>query len=148
MLKAYEVNPIQVIYSVSFHWLALSVYIWVFHFLFFDFPYGWVGLFTYFLLIYRLPQKYGWWWTYQVEAQVWMPLLFSFTSWSISTIWFSSHFLINFTNEKNRSVVTLALTVLTSSQAILIVWSKRAGKYEYSVTTANFLVSGWYILLG
>lgn len=39
-----------------------------------------------------------------------------------------------------RSMVTLALTVLTSSQAILIVWSKRAGKYEYSVTTANFLV--------
>ncbi|GFQ01842.1 cmp-sialic acid transporter 4 [Phtheirospermum japonicum] len=31
-------------------------------------------------------------------------------------------------------------SVLTSSQAILIVWSKRAGKYEYSVTTANFLV--------
>ncbi|KAK4437547.1 CMP-sialic acid transporter 4 [Sesamum alatum] len=41
---------------------------------------------------------------------------------------------------KLKSVVTLALTVLTSSQAILIVWSKRAGKYEYSVTTANFLV--------
>ncbi|XP_054776815.1 CMP-sialic acid transporter 4-like isoform X1 [Prosopis cineraria] len=41
---------------------------------------------------------------------------------------------------KRKSVVTLALTVLTSSQAILIVWSKRAGKYEYSVTTANFLV--------
>ena len=39
-----------------------------------------------------------------------------------------------------RSMVTLALTLLTSSQAILIVWSKRAGKYEYSVTTANFLV--------
>jgi hypothetical protein len=39
-----------------------------------------------------------------------------------------------------RSVVTCALTILTSSQAILIVWSKRAGKYEYSVTTANFLV--------
>ncbi len=39
-----------------------------------------------------------------------------------------------------RSVVTLTLTVLTSSQAILIVWSKRAGKYEYSVTTANFMV--------
>ncbi|KAF9618699.1 hypothetical protein IFM89_002394 [Coptis chinensis] len=39
-----------------------------------------------------------------------------------------------------KSVVTLALTVLTSSQAILIVWSKRAGKYEYSVTTANFSV--------
>ncbi|CAH9093797.1 unnamed protein product [Cuscuta epithymum] len=41
---------------------------------------------------------------------------------------------------KRKSMVTLALTVLTSSQAILIVWSKRAGKYEYSVTTANFLV--------
>lgn len=41
----------------------------------------------------------------------------------------------------NRSFVTLILTVLTSSQSILIVWSKRAGKYEYSVTTANFLVS-------
>lgn len=40
----------------------------------------------------------------------------------------------------NRSIVTLALTFLTSSQAILIVWSKRAGKYEYSVTTANFSV--------
>lgn len=39
-----------------------------------------------------------------------------------------------------RSIVTLALTILTSSQAILIVWSKRAGKYEYSVTTANFMV--------
>lgn len=41
---------------------------------------------------------------------------------------------------KRKSLVTLALTFLTSSQAILIVWSKRAGKYEYSVTTANFLV--------
>ncbi|MQM12132.1 hypothetical protein Taro_045045, partial [Colocasia esculenta] len=40
---------------------------------------------------------------------------------------------------KTKSIVTSALTVLTSSQAILIVWSKRAGKYEYSVTTANFL---------
>ncbi|XP_057794768.1 CMP-sialic acid transporter 4-like isoform X1 [Salvia miltiorrhiza] len=44
------------------------------------------------------------------------------------------------TKWKRKSAVTLALTVLTSSQAILIVWSKRAGKYEYSVTTANFLV--------
>ncbi|KAL8521186.1 hypothetical protein ACS0TY_011653 [Phlomoides rotata] len=44
------------------------------------------------------------------------------------------------TKWKLKSVVTLTLTVLTSSQAILIVWSKRAGKYEYSVTTANFLV--------
>ncbi|KAB1207640.1 CMP-sialic acid transporter 4 [Morella rubra] len=41
---------------------------------------------------------------------------------------------------KRKSVVTIALTILTSSQAILIVWSKRAGKYEYSVTTANFMV--------
>ncbi|KAK6945902.1 Nucleotide-sugar transporter [Dillenia turbinata] len=41
---------------------------------------------------------------------------------------------------KRKSIVTLSLTFLTSSQAILIVWSKRAGKYEYSVTTANFLV--------
>ncbi|KAG6435802.1 hypothetical protein SASPL_100679 [Salvia splendens] len=44
------------------------------------------------------------------------------------------------TKWKRKSIVTLALTILTSSQAILIVWSKRAGKYEYSVTTANFLV--------
>ncbi|CAL5321531.1 unnamed protein product [Camellia sinensis] len=42
-----------------------------------------------------------------------------------------------------KSIVTLALTVLTSSQAILIVWSKRAGKYDYSVTTANFMVRIW-----
>ncbi|KAI4375762.1 hypothetical protein MLD38_013589 [Melastoma candidum] len=32
---------------------------------------------------------------------------------------------------KRKSIVTLALTFLTSSQAILIVWSKRAGKYGY-----------------
>lgn len=44
------------------------------------------------------------------------------------------------TKWKMKSMVTLALTFLTSSQAILIVWSKRAGRYEYSVTTANFLV--------
>ncbi|XP_058073398.1 CMP-sialic acid transporter 2-like isoform X2 [Magnolia sinica] len=41
---------------------------------------------------------------------------------------------------KLKSIVTMALTLLTSSQAILIVWSKRAGKYDYSVTTANFSV--------
>ncbi|KAF6154266.1 hypothetical protein GIB67_026722 [Kingdonia uniflora] len=41
---------------------------------------------------------------------------------------------------KVKSIVTTALTILTSSQAILIVWSKRAGKYDYSVTTANFSV--------
>ncbi|KAL3323667.1 hypothetical protein AABB24_038031 [Solanum stoloniferum] len=45
-----------------------------------------------------------------------------------------------FRQKSRRSFVTLILTVLTSSQSILIVWSKRAGKYEYSVTTANFLV--------
>ncbi|XP_020519232.1 CMP-sialic acid transporter 2 isoform X1 [Amborella trichopoda] len=40
----------------------------------------------------------------------------------------------------SKSLVTMALTLLTSSQAILIAWSRRAGKYDYSVTTANFLV--------
>ncbi|KAG5574713.1 hypothetical protein H5410_054847 [Solanum commersonii] len=45
-----------------------------------------------------------------------------------------------FRQKSRRSFVTLILTVLTSSQSILIVWSKGAGKYEYSVTTANFLV--------
>lgn len=45
-----------------------------------------------------------------------------------------------FRQQSRRSFVTLILTILTSSQSILIVWSKRAGKYEYSVTTANFLV--------
>uniref|UniRef100_A0A0D9X0N0 Uncharacterized protein n=1 Tax=Leersia perrieri TaxID=77586 RepID=A0A0D9X0N0_9ORYZ len=48
---------------------------------------------------------------------------------------------------KLKSVVTLALTLLTSSQAILIVWSKRAGKYEYSVTAANFSVEALKCLL-
>lgn len=43
-------------------------------------------------------------------------------------------------NWRQKWAVTLALTLLTSSQAILIVWSKRAGKYDYSVTTANFSV--------
>ena len=37
--------------------------------------------------------------------------------------------------------MVVALTLLTSSQGILIVWSKRNGKYEYSVTTSNFMVS-------
>ncbi|KAJ7564958.1 hypothetical protein O6H91_02G041300 [Diphasiastrum complanatum] len=41
---------------------------------------------------------------------------------------------------KRKSVVTLALMLLTSSQGILIAWSKRAGTYDYSITTANFLV--------
>lgn len=45
-----------------------------------------------------------------------------------------------FRQQSRRSFVTIILTVLTSSQSILIVWSKRAGKYDYSVTTANFLV--------
>ncbi|KAJ8641059.1 hypothetical protein MRB53_017753 [Persea americana] len=47
---------------------------------------------------------------------------------------------VNWSKLKLKSIVTVALTLLTSSQAILIVWSKRAGKYEYSVTTANFSV--------
>ncbi|EPS63428.1 hypothetical protein M569_11358, partial [Genlisea aurea] len=46
-----------------------------------------------------------------------------------------------------RSIVTFALTILTSSQAILIVWSKRSGKYEYSVTTANFMVEALKCIL-
>lgn len=46
-----------------------------------------------------------------------------------------------------RSLVTIALTFLTSSQAILIAWSRKAGKYDYSVTTANFLVGKWYKML-
>ncbi|XP_057863916.2 CMP-sialic acid transporter 2 isoform X2 [Cryptomeria japonica] len=41
---------------------------------------------------------------------------------------------------KRKSLVIIALTVLTSSQGILIAWSKRAGKYDYSVATANFMV--------
>lgn len=41
---------------------------------------------------------------------------------------------------KRKSLVTVALTVLTSSQGILIAWSKRAGHFDYSVTSANFLV--------
>ncbi|CAN4126656.1 unnamed protein product [Withania somnifera] len=45
-----------------------------------------------------------------------------------------------FRQKSRRSFVTLLLKILTNSQSILIVWSKRAGKYEYSVTTANFLV--------
>lgn len=57
------------------------------------------------------------------------------------------YLLFDFFSHGIRSTVTLALTVLTSSQAILIVWSKRAGKYEYSVTTANFLVRKWISLL-
>ncbi|KQJ95839.1 hypothetical protein BRADI_3g19338v3 [Brachypodium distachyon] len=48
---------------------------------------------------------------------------------------------------KQVSIVTIALTLLTSSQAILIVWSKRAGKYDYSVTTANFSVEALKCLL-
>ena len=35
----------------------------------------------------------------------------------------------------------VALTLLTSSQSILIVWSKRNGKYNYSITASNFMVS-------
>ncbi|PSS21824.1 CMP-sialic acid transporter 4 like [Actinidia chinensis var. chinensis] len=59
---------------------------------------------------------------------------------SVSKVTTSGGSSIDKSKWKRKSIVTLALTVLTSSQAILIVWSKRAGKYEYSVTTANFLV--------
>jgi hypothetical protein len=56
-----------------------------------------------------------------------------------------------------RAFVICALTVLTSSQAILIYWSKQStgpkdptqdekhAKYKYSVTTSNFLVSKYSI---
>ena len=37
--------------------------------------------------------------------------------------------------------MVVALALLTSLQGILIVWSKRNGKYVYSVTTSNFMVS-------
>ncbi|KAF3340754.1 ABC transporter G family member 28-like protein [Carex littledalei] len=53
-----------------------------------------------------------------------------------------------------QAFVICALTILTSSQAILIYWSKQSttspkdptqdeklAKYKYSVTTSNFLVS-------
>ncbi|PIA46604.1 hypothetical protein AQUCO_01500262v1 [Aquilegia coerulea] len=48
---------------------------------------------------------------------------------------------------KTKSIVTLLLTLLTSSQSILIVWSKGAGKYEYSVITANFSVEALKCIL-
>ena len=40
-----------------------------------------------------------------------------------------------------RIIVIVALTLLTSSQSILIVWSKRNGKHENSITTTNFMGS-------
>ena len=46
-----------------------------------------------------------------------------------------------------RIIVIVALTLLTSSQSILIVWSKRNGKYNYSITTSNFMVSVIIIVL-
>eukprot|EP00249_Psilotum_nudum_P017443 c26325_g2_i1 orf=128-1174(+) len=48
---------------------------------------------------------------------------------------------------KCKSIVTFALTVLTSSQGILIAWSKRAGQYDYSVTSANCLVEALKCIL-
>nr|POE69370.1 cmp-sialic acid transporter 2 [Quercus suber]POF21657.1 cmp-sialic acid transporter 2 [Quercus suber] len=47
---------------------------------------------------------------------------------------------VDWSKWKLKIVVVVALTLLTSSQGILIVWSKRNGKYEYSVTTSNFMV--------
>ena len=46
-----------------------------------------------------------------------------------------------------RIIVIVALTLLTSSQSILLVWSKRNGKYNYSITTSNFMVSVIIIVL-
>ncbi|KAF3975627.1 hypothetical protein CMV_001135 [Castanea mollissima] len=37
-------------------------------------------------------------------------------------------------------IVIIALTLLTSSQSILIVWSKRNGKYNYTIATSNLIV--------
>uniref|UniRef100_A0A061SAP7 Solute carrier family 35 (UDP-sugar transporter), member A1/2/3 n=1 Tax=Tetraselmis sp. GSL018 TaxID=582737 RepID=A0A061SAP7_9CHLO len=39
-----------------------------------------------------------------------------------------------------KTVVTIALTILTSSQGLLIALSKRSGHFNYSVTSANFMV--------
>lgn len=36
--------------------------------------------------------------------------------------------------------MTIALTVLTSSQGLLIALSKRSGHFNYSVTSANCMV--------
>ncbi|KAM4087914.1 hypothetical protein ACB094_07G031800 [Castanea mollissima] len=47
---------------------------------------------------------------------------------------------VNWSEWKLKIIVIVALTLLTSSQGILIVWSKINGKYEYSVTTSNFMV--------
>ncbi|XP_030923728.1 CMP-sialic acid transporter 2-like [Quercus lobata] len=47
---------------------------------------------------------------------------------------------VDWSKWKLKIFVVVALTLLTSSQGILIVWSKRNGKYEYSVTTSNFMV--------
>ncbi|KAJ3693352.1 hypothetical protein LUZ60_008832 [Juncus effusus] len=41
---------------------------------------------------------------------------------------------------KFKIFVICALTILTSSQTILIRWSKKKEKYEYSVTTSNLMV--------
>ncbi|XP_038983922.1 CMP-sialic acid transporter 2 isoform X3 [Phoenix dactylifera] len=70
-----------------------------------------------------------------IESLRWTPLSGVVTNSMPSSVGGS-----NKSSWKLKSIVTLALTLLTSSQAILIVWSKRAGKYEYSVTTANFSV--------
>ncbi|KAM4071064.1 hypothetical protein ACB094_11G033400 [Castanea mollissima] len=47
---------------------------------------------------------------------------------------------VHWSKWKLKIIVIVALTLLTSSQGILIVWSKINGKYEYSVTTCNFMV--------
>ncbi|XP_030972749.1 CMP-sialic acid transporter 2-like [Quercus lobata] len=47
---------------------------------------------------------------------------------------------IDWSKWKLKIIVVVALMLLMSSQSILIVWSKRNGKYEYSITTTNFMV--------
>nr|POE52505.1 cmp-sialic acid transporter 2 [Quercus suber] len=54
---------------------------------------------------------------------------------------------VDWSKWKLKIVVVVALTLLTSSQGILTVWSKRNGKYDYSVTTSNFMVEALKCLL-
>ncbi|KAF3961686.1 hypothetical protein CMV_013716 [Castanea mollissima] len=54
---------------------------------------------------------------------------------------------VDWSKWKLKIVVVVALTLLTSSQGILIVWSKRNGKYDYSVTTSNFMVEALKCML-
>ncbi|KAK7833123.1 cmp-sialic acid transporter 4 [Quercus suber] len=48
---------------------------------------------------------------------------------------------VDWSKWKLKIVVVVALTLLTSSQGILTVWSKRNGKYDYSVEALKCLLS-------